>query len=180
MARLVAATCPHCGAGIQLDPDVETVTCTFCGVSSFDEPELVHQALVEELGEGYRVQTLALYPEYAIITVAPTPGEAILDRYTLRRGMLGDKDPQRVSARDKSTLEATLIAPEAIEFNKTVHMRADAVAALDIAGAAVSYLVLSFSTSEPEGPRWGVYVSSERESGFCEYSLQGARLRCHQ
>ena len=48
MARLVAATCPHCGAGIQLDPDVETVTCTFCGVSSFVQtpqrraPEAAH------------------------------------------------------------------------------------------------------------------------------------------
>lgn len=35
MAKLVAATCPKCGAGVRLDPDKEFVTCTYCGVSSF-------------------------------------------------------------------------------------------------------------------------------------------------
>lgn len=35
MARLVAATCPKCGAGVRLDPDHEFVTCGYCGVSSF-------------------------------------------------------------------------------------------------------------------------------------------------
>jgi ribosomal protein S27AE len=35
VARLVAATCPKCGAGVQLDPDKEWVTCAYCGVSSF-------------------------------------------------------------------------------------------------------------------------------------------------
>lgn len=35
MAKLVAATCPKCGAHVQLDPDREFVTCQFCGASSF-------------------------------------------------------------------------------------------------------------------------------------------------
>jgi len=35
VARLVAATCPKCGAGVRIDPDHETVTCAYCGVSSF-------------------------------------------------------------------------------------------------------------------------------------------------
>lgn len=35
MAKLVAATCPKCGANVQLDPDREFVTCQFCGASSF-------------------------------------------------------------------------------------------------------------------------------------------------
>jgi ribosomal protein S27AE len=35
VARLVAATCPKCGAGVQLDPDNEWVTCGYCHVSSF-------------------------------------------------------------------------------------------------------------------------------------------------
>jgi hypothetical protein len=37
MARLVAATCPRCGAGVRLDPKQQFVTCTYCGVSSFIE-----------------------------------------------------------------------------------------------------------------------------------------------
>ncbi len=35
MAKLVPATCPKCGANVQLDPDREFVTCQFCGASSF-------------------------------------------------------------------------------------------------------------------------------------------------
>lgn len=35
VARLVAATCPKCGAGVRIDPDNEYVTCGYCGVSSF-------------------------------------------------------------------------------------------------------------------------------------------------
>jgi DNA-directed RNA polymerase subunit RPC12/RpoP len=35
VARLVAATCPKCGAGVRIDPDNEYVTCSYCGVSSF-------------------------------------------------------------------------------------------------------------------------------------------------
>jgi hypothetical protein len=35
VAKLVAATCPKCGAHVQLDPDREFVTCQFCGASSF-------------------------------------------------------------------------------------------------------------------------------------------------
>lgn len=35
MPRLVKAACPHCGAGVQLDPTRDVVTCTFCGTSSF-------------------------------------------------------------------------------------------------------------------------------------------------
>lgn len=35
MAKLVAATCPKCGAHVQLDPDREFVTCQMCGASSF-------------------------------------------------------------------------------------------------------------------------------------------------
>ncbi|MFZ5890996.1 MAG: hypothetical protein ACOY0T_08095 [Myxococcota bacterium] len=37
MARLIAATCPKCGAGVRLDPDKSFVTCSYCGVSSFVE-----------------------------------------------------------------------------------------------------------------------------------------------
>ncbi|MGC4090394.1 MAG: hypothetical protein QM756_21455 [Polyangiaceae bacterium] len=37
MARLIAATCPKCGAGVRLDPDKQFVTCSYCGVSSFIE-----------------------------------------------------------------------------------------------------------------------------------------------
>ena len=39
MAKLVPATCPKCGANVQLDPDREYVTCTFCGASSFVETQ---------------------------------------------------------------------------------------------------------------------------------------------
>jgi hypothetical protein len=35
VAKLVPATCPKCGANVQLDPDREFVTCQFCGASSF-------------------------------------------------------------------------------------------------------------------------------------------------
>lgn len=35
MARLVKAACPHCGAGVSVDPTSDVVTCTFCGTSSF-------------------------------------------------------------------------------------------------------------------------------------------------
>jgi hypothetical protein len=35
VAKLVPATCPKCGANVQLDPDREFVTCKFCGASSF-------------------------------------------------------------------------------------------------------------------------------------------------
>lgn len=35
MAKLVPATCPKCGANVQLDPDREFVTCQYCGASSF-------------------------------------------------------------------------------------------------------------------------------------------------
>lgn len=35
MAKLVPATCPKCGANVQIDPDREVVTCQFCGASSF-------------------------------------------------------------------------------------------------------------------------------------------------
>jgi hypothetical protein len=35
VAKLVPAVCPKCGANVQLDPDREFVTCTFCGASSF-------------------------------------------------------------------------------------------------------------------------------------------------
>jgi hypothetical protein len=35
VAKLVAATCPKCGAHVQLDPDREFVTCQMCGASSF-------------------------------------------------------------------------------------------------------------------------------------------------
>lgn len=37
MARLIAATCPKCGAGVRLDPKQQFVTCSYCGVSSFIE-----------------------------------------------------------------------------------------------------------------------------------------------
>jgi len=37
MARLIAATCPKCGAGVRLDPKNQFVTCSYCGVSSFVE-----------------------------------------------------------------------------------------------------------------------------------------------
>jgi outer membrane protein assembly factor BamB len=35
MARLVKATCPQCGAGVQIDPAHDFVTCSYCGTSSF-------------------------------------------------------------------------------------------------------------------------------------------------
>jgi ribosomal protein S27AE len=35
VARLVKAACPHCGAGVSVDPTSDVVTCTFCGTSSF-------------------------------------------------------------------------------------------------------------------------------------------------
>jgi hypothetical protein len=35
VAKLVPATCPKCGANVQIDPDREFVTCQFCGASSF-------------------------------------------------------------------------------------------------------------------------------------------------
>jgi hypothetical protein len=35
VAKLVPATCPKCGANVQLDPEREFVTCQFCGASSF-------------------------------------------------------------------------------------------------------------------------------------------------
>jgi hypothetical protein len=35
VAKLVPATCPKCGANVQLDPDREFVTCQYCGTSSF-------------------------------------------------------------------------------------------------------------------------------------------------
>lgn len=35
MPRLVKAACPHCGAGVTLDPTRDVVSCTFCGTSSF-------------------------------------------------------------------------------------------------------------------------------------------------
>lgn len=37
MARLIAATCPKCGAGVRIDPKQHFVTCSYCGVSSFIE-----------------------------------------------------------------------------------------------------------------------------------------------
>ncbi len=39
VAKLVPATCPKCGANVQLDPDREFVTCQFCGASSFVQTE---------------------------------------------------------------------------------------------------------------------------------------------
>jgi hypothetical protein len=39
VAKLVPATCPKCGASVQLDPDREFVTCQFCGASSFVQTE---------------------------------------------------------------------------------------------------------------------------------------------
>lgn len=35
VARLVAAKCPTCGAGLRLDPDQEVVSCTYCNTSAF-------------------------------------------------------------------------------------------------------------------------------------------------
>lgn len=37
MARLIAATCPRCGAGVRIDLKQQFVTCSYCGVSSFIE-----------------------------------------------------------------------------------------------------------------------------------------------
>jgi hypothetical protein len=37
MARLIAARCPVCGAHVSLDPARDTVTCSYCGKSSFIE-----------------------------------------------------------------------------------------------------------------------------------------------
>ena len=35
MARLIAAKCPNCGAGVRIDLERELATCDFCGTSSF-------------------------------------------------------------------------------------------------------------------------------------------------
>jgi DNA-directed RNA polymerase subunit RPC12/RpoP len=35
VAKLVAARCPRCGAGVKLDPTSDYVTCTYCETSSF-------------------------------------------------------------------------------------------------------------------------------------------------
>jgi DNA-directed RNA polymerase subunit RPC12/RpoP len=35
MARLLAAKCPNCGAGVRIDPARDFVTCTYCNTSAF-------------------------------------------------------------------------------------------------------------------------------------------------
>lgn len=35
MARLIAAKCPNCGAGVRIDLERDLATCDFCGTSSF-------------------------------------------------------------------------------------------------------------------------------------------------
>ena len=44
MARLIAVTCPKCGAEVDLDPGKELVKCTYCGTSSFVSKEERHDA----------------------------------------------------------------------------------------------------------------------------------------
>jgi ribosomal protein S27AE len=53
MARLVAAKCPNCGAGLRIDPDKDLVTCGYCQTSAFVRTQA--RPLTQQLAQQYPV-----------------------------------------------------------------------------------------------------------------------------
>jgi ribosomal protein S27AE len=66
MARLIKAACPQCGAGVQLNPTNDWVTCSYCGTSSFIRKDPQHGPPPPTAG----------YPQYRVIDIpaAKHPG----------------------------------------------------------------------------------------------------------
>lgn len=144
MARLVAATCPKCGAGVQIDPDKEWVTCGYCGVSSFiqtqrrrptEEVVRMHQPVIH-----VQHKQSGCIPAVVALTILGGVGASLAGTFiSLIPAWSATKSLQSIvetatqstsTTRSQSPLSPRPAAPEEDLFNDSSKLRAKFEAAL--------------------------------------------------
>ncbi|HEY0138415.1 MAG TPA: hypothetical protein VGB85_30225, partial [Nannocystis sp.] len=92
MSQVIPVRCPHCGAGLQVDPRAESATCAYCGTTSLLRnkgtvvtngtpvitvgPGRAKTALLVTVAVGVLGVVLAMYFAGPPSTPAPAPGRA--------------------------------------------------------------------------------------------------------
>jgi hypothetical protein len=167
MAKLVPATCPNCGAGVDIERDAASVKCAFCGTSSFiqwagkskppppspNEPAMpVIDMPSQSAGAGAAALVLG-----AALAVIVAIGYGI---HWLTRPADTELE-QAVEAPDLGAVDAAMLIQQAVQLAKKKNPRAKLVAAqfvsvkggtLDLAGGATGSVRFEFHYSDPSEP----------------------------
>lgn len=122
VAKLVPATCPKCGANVQLDPDREFVTCQYCGASSFVQTQkrpvtaYVHQHALPVIHVPRAASVLrgcsgAVALVGALVGVGAAVAAVVVGVVTSRTGPVAVSPPGVAPATATATVTATADAP---------------------------------------------------------------------
>jgi hypothetical protein len=146
-------------------------------VDYFANATSIPGAFQAAIGAPLRAKQLVIYSEYAIIEAQDPQKPQNVDRYTLRNGSVGAKDPVRLAGREKDNLTPHLFELSVTNFGLVPALIADARTRLAIEDAKVSHVMLDRMLPFSKDVLWRVYMGSDRDSGFVEYDTAGRMKR---
>lgn len=138
-------------------------------------PTAALQSFRARFGEILQFRDLTLYPSYVIAEVVNPQRPDEVDRYVLRAGAF-DNDPRPVPVSSRECLDDTTFRAAELRWEVLAELAARAPGELQIAGGAVSHLIVE--RAAPGGRvQLRAYVSTDRRSGTVEADAEGRTTR---